>query len=330
MNWNLLNNIIKDADTFLLSTHVNPDGDGLGSQLAFFYYLNSIGKECKIVNHSPLPVHYDFLNTDNVIETYSQANHHEYINKVDVAVIFDIGDCKRLESVYVELNNSNAYIVSIDHHPSISDFFDECFVDLNMPATGYMAWDFLMHNNYKNMNLKAAEGLYAALITDTGSFRYNSTTSDCHKMASHLLSVGVKPYNVYSKVYERREIPQILLLSLAINKIKFYSDGEFAGYIINQELLDQANAKHTDVEGFTDFVRSIKGVEVAFMILEQRYDIRINLRSRGKYIIRDIAEHFNGGGHELAAGATIKNISIEKIESKIVDLLNRKKNKYGN
>ena len=104
----------------------------------------------------------------------------------------------------------------------------------------------------------------------------------------------------------------------------------FAGYVIDQELLDQAKANHTDVEGFTDFVRSIKGVEVAFMILEQRYDVRINLRSRGKYIIRDIAEHFSGGGHELAAGATIKNISIEKIESKIVDLLNRKKNKYGN
>ncbi len=330
MNWNLLNNIIKDAETFLLSTHVNPDGDGLGSQLAFFYYLKSIGKKCKIVNHSSLPVHYNFLNTDEVIETYEEKKHSDYIRNVDVAVIFDIGDCKRLESVYSELTQSNAYIVSIDHHPSISDFFDECFVDLKMPATGYMVWEFLMHNNYKNMNIKAAEGLYCALITDTGSFRYNSTTPECHKMASQLLSIGIKPYNIYSQIYERREIPQILLLSLAINKIKFYSDGEFAGYVINQELLDKAKAKHTDVEGFTDFVRSIKGVEVAFMILEQRYDVRINLRSRGKYVIRDVAEHFNGGGHELAAGATIKNISIEKIESKIVDLLNRKKKKHGN
>ena len=330
MNWNLLNNIIKDAETFLLSTHVNPDGDGLGSQLAFFYYLKSIGKKCKIVNHSSLPAHYNFLSTDKAIETYEEKKHSDYIRNVDVAVIFDIGDCKRLESVYSELTQSNAYIVSIDHHPSISDFFDECFVDLKMPATGYMVWEFLMHNNYKNMNIKAAEGLYCALITDTGSFRYNSTTPECHEMASQLLSIGIKPYNIYSQIYERREIPQILLLSLAINKIKFYSDGEFAGYIINQELLDKAKAKHTDVEGFTDFVRSIKGVEVAFMILEQRYDVRINLRSRGKYVIRDIAEHFNGGGHELAAGATIKNISIEKIESKIVDLLNRKKKKHGN
>ena len=330
MNWQLLNNIIKDGDTFVLSTHVNPDGDGLGSQLAFYYYLNHLGKKCKIINHSSLPDHYDFLNQDRVIETYDRDKHKEYIKNVDVAVIFDIGDCKRLESVYTNLLDSNAYIVSVDHHPSISDFFDECFVDLKMPATGYMVWDFLMYNNYIDMPIKAAEGLYCALITDTGSFRYNSTTPECHKMAQHLLSLGVKPYNIYSKIYERREIPQILLLSLAINKIKFYSNGEFAGYVIDQKMLDNVNASHTDVEGFTDFVRSIKGVEVAFMILEQKYDIRINLRSRGEYIIRDIAEHFNGGGHELAAGATIKNISIEKIESKIVDLLNRKKKRNVN
>jgi len=330
MEWKILNNIIKDSNSFILSTHVNPDGDGLGSQLAFYYYLKDMGKQCKIINHSSLPSHYKFLDSDNVIEQYSDELHSDYFKKVDVAIIFDIGDCKRLESVYYKLKDMNSYIVSIDHHPSKNDFFDHCFVDLSMPATGYMVWDFLMYNNYKDIPIKAAEGLYCALITDTGSFRYNSTTPECHEMASHLLSLGVKPYDVYSNVYERREIPQILLLSLAINKIKFYSDGEFAGYVIDQKLLEKANAKHNDVEGFTDFVRSIKGVEVAFMILEQRYDLRINLRSRGKYIIRDIAEHFGGGGHKLAAGATIKNISIEKIESKIVDLLNRKKKRNGN
>jgi phosphoesterase RecJ-like protein len=330
MEWKILNNIIKDSNSFVLSTHINPDGDGLGSQLAFYYYLKDMGKECKIINHSPLPPHYKFLDSDKVIEQFNKDTHEKYFKKVDVAIIFDIGDCKRLESVYYELKSNNSYIVSIDHHPSKNDFFDHCFVDLSMPATGYMVWDFLMYSDYKDIPIKAAEGLYCALITDTGSFRYNSTTSECHEMASHLLSLGVKPYDIYSRVYERREIPQILLLSLAINKIKFYSDGEFAGYVIDQKLLEKANAKHTDVEGFTDFVRSIKGVEVAFMILEQRYDFRINLRSRGKYIIRDIAEHFGGGGHKLAAGATIKNISIEKIESKIVDLLNRKKKRNGN
>jgi len=198
-----------------------------------------------------------------------------------------------------------------------------------MPATGYMVWEFLNYSKY-NIPINSANGLYCALITDTGSFRYNSTTSDCHRMASHLLDLGVKPYDIYSFVYERREIPQILLLSLAINKIKFYENGEFAGFVINNEMLKNANAKPNDVEGFTDFVRSIKGVEVAFMILEQKYDIRINFRSRGKYVINDLAQKFGGGGHKLAAGATIEKYSVEYIQNKIIGLLKRKKNKYVN
>ena len=169
-----------------------------------------------------------------------------------------------------------------------------------------------MYNKFTKLPLNAANGLYCALITDTGSFRYNSTTPECHEMAAHLLNLGVKPYDIYANVYERREVPQIILLSLAINKIKFFEDGEFAMYTITQEMLKNANAKANDVEGFTDFVRSIKGVEVAFMILEQKYDYRLNFRSRGKYIINDIAKNFGGGGHKLAAGATILNKDCEK------------------
>tara|TARA_Y100000748_G_C15061385_1_gene318744 strand:- start:72 stop:506 length:435 start_codon:yes stop_codon:yes gene_type:complete len=144
-------------------------------------------------------------------------------------------------------------------------------------------------------------------------------------MAAHLLECGVKPYDIYDLVYERREISQVKLLSYVINNLEFYSNDEFAGYTITKEVIDSHGAKYSDVEGFTDFVRSIKGVQVSFMILEQPHNIRINFRSRGKYIINDIAEHFGGGGHKLAAGATIKDQSIEEIKSKIINLLIRKK-----
>ena len=330
MKWNVLNKIINSNDVFLLSTHVNPDGDGLGSEIAFYYYLKSLGKQCKIINCSLLPKHYKFIDPDNIIEHYDETNHSEWIKNVDVSIAFDIGDCKRLNELYDEINNNNIYSVCIDHHPSESNFFDAMFIDISMPATGYMVWNYLMYNKFTKLPLNAANGLYCALITDTGSFRYNSTTPECHEMAAHLLNLGVKPYDIYANVYERREVPQIILLSLAINKIKFFEDGEFAMYTITQEMLKSANAKANDVEGFTDFVRSIKGVEVAFMILEQKFDYRLNFRSRGKYIINDIAEKFGGGGHKLAAGATVKNYTIDKIESTIINLLNKKKRNYVN
>jgi len=325
MNWQALNNIIHKSNNIVLSTHVNPDGDGLGSELGLYYYLTHIGKKCKIINTSQLPKHYAFLDPDDKIEQYSNELHSEIFENCDMLIALDIGDYRRMNDIVMQINDNNIYTVSIDHHPENEIFFDMSLVDVKAPATGYLVWEFLNYNNFTDLPLEAANGLYCALITDTGSFKYNSTTPNCHKMAAHLLECGVKPYDIYDLVYERRELSQINLLSYVINNIKFYSDGEFAGYVITNDSIKSNNAKYQDVEGFTDFVRSIKGVQVAFMILEQKNDIRINFRSRGKYIINDIAKHFGGGGHELAAGATINNQSIDEINDKIIKLLLRKK-----
>ena len=325
MNWSLLNNLIQKSKTIVLSTHVNPDGDGLGSQIALYYYIKSIDRECRIINTSKLPTLYNFLDPDNIVEQYSHDIHNDYFKDVDIVIALDIGDYRRMNEIKDEIVKNNIYSVSIDHHPEDEDFFELSLVDVSAPATGYLVWKYLMFNNYKELPINVANALYCALITDTGSFKYNSTNPDCHIMAAHLLESGVKPYDIYDVVYERRELSQVTLLAFVINNLKFYFDGEFAGYIIRLSDLEKCNASHKDVEGFTDFVRSIKGVQVSFMILEQKYDIRINFRSRGKYIINDIAQKFGGGGHKLAAGATIRNKTIDEIQEKIIKLLKRKK-----
>ena len=169
-----------------------------------------------------------------------------------------------------------------------------------------------------------AEGLYAALITDTGSFRYNSTTPDCHVMAKEILDTGVKPYDVYAYIYEQRTLPQIKLLGAVIDSLRLVN--EFASIRISLDMLKDCGATLEDVDGFTDFMRSIKGVEVSFMISQiSDSKFRINFRSRGKYIINDIAAYFNGGGHKLAAGATVENSSFDEIENTIINMLNKKK-----
>jgi len=325
MDWKALNNIIDKSDNIILSTHVNPDGDGLGSQLGLYHYLKSLNKNCSIINSSQLPEHYSFLDLENIFQEYCKEKHSVLFNKCDVLIALDIGDYTRMNNIVNEISRNNIYSISIDHHPEKTKFFDLSLVDINAPATGYLVWDYLMYNDYRKIPINAAIGLYCALITDTGSFKYNSTTPECHNMAAHLLNCGVKPYDIYDLVYERREIPQIKLLSYVINNLEFYSDGEFAGYVITKDVITNHKAKYSDVEGFTDFVRSIKGVQVSFMILEQKNDIRINFRSRGKYVVNDTAGYFGGGGHRLAAGATVKNQSIEDIKDKIIKLLIRKK-----
>ena len=328
IQWNKLLEIIKKSNTILLSTHINPDGDGLGSEVAIYYYLRDLGKECKIINISETSEKYDFLNKNSIIEKYNKDIHKEWISLCDCALIFDIGNYKRLGEISHIIEKNNVYCASIDHHPSEDNFFDYRFLDVNAPATGYLVWEYFKSIKY-NLSKDIADGLYTALITDTGSFRYNSTTPDCHLMAKEILEAGVKPYDVYSKVYEQRTIPQVKLLSSVINTMNIKE--EFLSIKITQEMLKKCDAHLEDVDGFTDFARSIKGVEVSFMISEINSNkFRINFRSRGKYIINDIAQHFNGGGHKLAAGATVENISMEDLENKIFTMLNKKKESYVN
>tara|TARA_Y100000994_G_scaffold160129_1_gene131325 strand:- start:477 stop:1469 length:993 start_codon:yes stop_codon:yes gene_type:complete len=323
IDWNKLTELIENSDNILLSTHINPDGDGLGSEVAMYHYIKSYNKNCRIINISDLTDKYQFLNKNNIIETYDTDKHFNWISNCDCAIIFDIGNYSRLGIISDILKDNNIQRISVDHHPSNDSFFNFRCLDISAPATGYLVWQYLKHTN-TTLTYDMSEGLYAALITDTGSFRYNSTTPDCHLMAKEILDSGVKPYNVYSAIYEQRTIPQVKLLGAVIDSLKIID--EFASIKINAQMLKDCNASLEDVDGFTDFMRSIKGVEVSFMISQvSDSKFRINFRSRGKYIINDIAHHFNGGGHKLAAGATVENSNFNDIENTIIDMLNKKK-----
>jgi phosphoesterase RecJ-like protein len=324
LNWNLLDKVVAGSKKIFLTTHVNPDADGLGSELAMYYYLKGIGIDCRIINASKTPSYLNFLDPDGVIEVWDKKEHSEWIKNADTSIAFDIGDYKRMNDLSSVIKENNIFSVIIDHHPYDADFFDLVLVDIKIASTGYMVWSYLEHLNFNNYNNISLDALYSALITDTGSFRFNTTDPDCHKMAGFLLEKGVKPYNVYEKIYERRSLFQIKLLSESIKELKFNFNNLVCGVIISKAVQDKAGANYEHVEGFTDFFRSIDGVQIAYCIVEQDYSFRINFRSRGKYIINDIAKSFGGGGHKLAAGASVENLSANEIEDKILNKLKRK------
>ena len=322
--WNILSERIRDSKTILLSTHMNPDCDGLGSEIAFYYYLESLGKEVKIVNITSMNKNYQFLNEESSIETYDGLLHDKWLKIVDLAIIFDIGHYKRLGEIADKINQYNIYSISIDHHLSDNSFFDYSIVDVKAAATGLLVWKYFKYKKIDVFSLNIANGLYAALISDTGSFRYNSTSPDCHEMAKDLLNSGVLPYGIYSAIYEQREIKQVKLFSYLIENVNFY-DNIFACSKISLKVLNKFNCTMEDVDGLSDYLRSIKGVEVAFVISETSNSVfKISFRSRGKYIINDVAEDCGGGGHKFAAGAIVKDRPIEEIEKKIIKKLNKK------
>ena len=191
-----------------------------------------------------------------------------------------------------------------------------------------MIWKYFQYlNNDFILDINTANALYASLITDTGSFRYGSTHADAHLMAAHLLNCGVKPYEIHRAIYEQRNFSQVLLMAHVIQALKFTDDGKIAWFHITSKMLQEANARKSDVEGFTEYVRTIKNVEVAFMIQEVDDNIhRINFRSSGNIIVNDIARTFGGGGHIYAAGARVDSMQSMEIEKDILLQLDNKIN----
>ena len=313
LDWKSLHNTINSSARILLSTHENPDGDGLGSATAVYHYLTKIGKDCRLIIISDLPKEYQFLNLDNIIETYDSNLHDDWISQADLAIIFDVGDFNRLRQVGEKISANSIKAINFDHHPDLKDKrFSENYIQITAAATGEMVYDFLKSVNV-NLTLAMANGIYTAVMTDTGSFCYSNTNQKCHQIAIECLDVGVNTSQIYQTVYENRTAGQVKLLAGIINNLNFSDNHELAWFSISQKMMKNANAINKDIDGFSDFVRSIQGVEVALMVFENTNGTcRINFRSKGKYIINTIAKSLGGGGHKFAAGA-MKNGNLEDV-----------------
>ena len=329
--WQEFDQVIQSVQRILLSTHENPDGDGLGSQLAFCEHLKSLGKDCRILNCTDSPVIYRFLDPEDRIEVYHRQEDEEWLAGCDLGIIFDLGDFRRLREVGEDLLRHNIELASIDHHPQ-SGFealggslpYRYLMLDYSAPSTGTLVWEYFADYRSEPITLTMAEALYTALITDTGSFRYDNTSERAHQMAIEMLRVGVKPYLVHRRVYEEREQAQVRLLGAITNHLHYSEDGRISWCALTQKMLKDAGATRKDVDGFSDFLRTIKGVEVAVLLTEvDQNQTKVSFRSKGNLAINDVANEMGGGGHAFASGALVKQPWREVI-ARILPLLEEK------
>ncbi|UCH61769.1 MAG: bifunctional oligoribonuclease/PAP phosphatase NrnA [Fidelibacterota bacterium] len=320
--WQELDQAIRAANRILLSTHENPDGDGIGSQLAFYEHLESLGKECRILNYTEVPTIYEFLDPNGWIEVYDPERDELWLAACDLAIVFDLGNFRRLETVGRDLIRHNVATAAIDHHPQDSfeglenePLYRYLILDYSAPSTGTLVWQYLQTYRSEPLTNTMAEALYTALVTDTGSFKYDNTDERAHLMAIDLLKAGVKPYNIHRQVYEQREHSQVNLLGVLTNNLQYSGDGRIGWCALTQDMLAGAGATRKDVDGFSDFIRTIKGVEVAVLLTEaDGGKTKVNLRSKGNLAINDVAQKLGGGGHPFASGAFIEQPWGEVIE----------------
>lgn len=304
---------IRKNKKFLISAHVNPEGDSLCSQLAMKALVLALGKDAVIINNDAPPAHYKFLPGIDKLST-------DLTMKVDfdAALILDCPNLKRVGGV-ANLIGKDKAIINIDHHISSERFGTANWVDANASSTGEMVYKI-----FKAMDVpltkEIALCLYIAILTDTGSFNYDNTSAVTHEIASDLLGYGLEPGSVSESVYERRTLTDIKLLGLVLSTLKVSRSGEVAYLEITRKMIADTGADVTKSEGVINYARSIDGVRVAVLFKEDPKGtsrINISFRSKAGADVNKIASFFGGGGHVKASGCILEG-TIADVEAKVI------------
>jgi len=324
MNLNRYKSILEDVNRVALTTHENPDGDGLGCAAAMYHFYKDMKKDCKIILPTSLPREYEFLEKGSMFQLYSSETIDTWLKDVDLIIIFDVGDSRRLKGIKKAVQMYNLTSLNIDHHPLLDDsVFTYNHVNTNAAATGEIIFDILEQCFSIDFTKDICEGIFSAIMTDTGSFRYSNTNIHCHEIAIECYKAGVDTSYIYQQVYENATKSRVKLLGTVLHQIHYELEGELAWFIVYNTMMEQCEADKTDVGGFADFVRTINGVEVALMIIESGENkCKVNFRSKGKYIVNDMANTLGGGGHPLASGAKIQE-SVKKATPHILDVVRK-------
>ncbi len=295
---------IKNSNKILLLSHINPDGDALGSSLGMYAVLKKMNKKVTVFNATkPLPAYLDFLpGFDKIV--------NKVPSKADLIISFDCGSFDRLG-----LDEKFTFLINIDHHISNTAYGDINIVNPLAASASQVVYNLLVKNSVP-IDKNAAVCLYTALVTDTGSFQYESVDDKVFEMAADLVRDGVKPDFVSKMLFERDRLSRLRLLAKAYDTIELCCSGKVAFVEVTKDMMKKTGAIKDDTDTIVNSVRAIASVEVACMLREDDEGIKISLRSKNYADVSKVAVKYGGGGHIKAAGATIKNeFDFEKVKN---------------
>lgn len=304
---------IKGARSVLVTSHIVPDGDAIGSVLGLGLTLMEMGKKVFMAVDGGVPKNMTFLPGSS----YILPDAEEIPDGLDLAVILDVGSYERIGDISRPAKNASSR-VNIDHHATNSGFTEISWIDTSAPATGSMVAD-LIKGLGSGFSDASATAIFCAVSTDTGSFRYSNTNSDCFKLAAELIDAGADLHSVSTNVYESKPYGAIKGLGVVLSSIELRTGGRVAIMEITRDLMDEYSLSEGDVEGFISYGRSIDGVEVcvAFKELEDGI-IKVGFRSKSIVDVSSVAARFGGGGHKRASGCTLGG-GLEKVKTLIIE-----------
>ncbi|MDD3520136.1 MAG: bifunctional oligoribonuclease/PAP phosphatase NrnA [Actinomycetota bacterium] len=293
-------NAIKENKDFLLFTHAYPDGDALGSILAFYKMLKNMNKNVYAICNSEMPYQYKFL-SDNKEILKTMDNIDRDIKYVSVFV--DCADIQRVLIDYKDILDNSKIIINIDHHLSNTYFGDINIVFPEKSATSEIIYLLIEEYLNEKMDKDIAEALYTGILTDTGKFQYSNTTKDVHKIISRLLEYNINPSEIYSSIYENEPANRFKLLALVLGRTKIFQNNNLIYSFIKMEDFNKLGLPFSANDGIIEILRTAKDVKVAALFKEvKKNNYKVSLRSSDETVnVAAIAEKFGGGGHKMAS-----------------------------
>lgn len=306
----------------VIFSHIRPDGDAIGSQVAMSRWYKNQGIEPVAVNQDEVPPNMTWLSDIFPVQKPTQ----EILDKADAFIFVDGSAAYRFGEWGEKANRMDVPSYVIDHHPDTSDEFDLAYAVVSASSTCELVYRVFEATDLNLIDNDAARSMYTGLVTDTGSFRFDSVSADVHDIVADLLRRGdFRPNVVHEELYDRRTQKQLHLLGEVLKSIELYNDGKIAAMRITQKMLDEHDSSYSDTDGFIAYPLSLNGVDSAFIASEKEGKIKLSLRSKRLIKANEWAKAFDGGGHARAAGAWYDSKdmdeAIEAVVNKGIELM---------
>jgi len=311
---------IEKSNNILILTHINTDGDAIGSCLAMNKYCEIKGKNSKIFIDGKVNENYNFLNDISKINSFNKDNHSEFFENADLIIVLDLNDSSRLGVMEDLFLNSKAKKIVIDQHLEPKIKTDLSLINTKSSSTGELIWSLLKSDKKLKINKEIANYIYLAIMTDTGNFTFSNTSANTLLSAAELVTLGANPTYLYNSYYNSVPAKQMKLFGMALAEVEFYFDNHLCVLSVTKEILDSVNANLSDTENFVERLMTIKNMKIAIQITElDNNELKLSFRSKEGINIRNIAVKYNGGGHSQAAGAKTKDISISDLKKMLIE-----------
>mgnify|MGYP001443678589 CR=1 FL=1 len=309
--------ILRMADRVVLTTHITPDGDGLGSALALVRQLRRMGKQAEVINCSVAPAALRWLYEKGEFRVYNGKTEEAILHAADVIIATDLGGSARLGNMLEPIRRSPGQKVVIDHHLYENDLFDVAVIDSSASSTAELVYRALKQLG-ATFDDDIATPLYVGLVCDTGHFRYSSSTALVHEMAAHLIRGGVRPDVVYDQMECQVPLQKMRCLGLLLARIFTEEEGQLAWVSADRDFLERNQTLPRDAFEVVNYLLRLKGVSVGVFLLEVADRItKVSLRSAGIVDVSGFALKYGGGGHLFAAGCTLP-FSLRETEALVV------------